>query len=64
MRYTFLIKKEEDKIPGIDLKIEGMSFKKVFKSLINQDSKWSGTIRYLNKKRRDIIHTIKNGKKI
>ena len=58
MRYKFKI--NEDGKPTIEK--EGMSFKKILKSLINQDPKWSGTIRYLNKKERDVTHTIKKGK--
>jgi|TARA_R100000008_G_scaffold75860_1_gene55311 hypothetical protein len=43
---------------------ESMSFKKLFKSLVNTNPKWTGFLRYTNKKGRPVTHDILNGKKI
>ena len=60
MKYKFKIteegKPEEEK--------EGMSFKKILKSLVTPNPKWSGWITYENKKGRMVTHSILNGKKI
>tara|TARA_R100001443_G_scaffold689_1_gene2749 strand:+ start:3042 stop:3224 length:183 start_codon:yes stop_codon:yes gene_type:complete len=59
MKYKFTItedgKEKEEK--------EGMSFKKILKSLVTPNPKWSGSIEYRNKKSRDMFHKILNGKK-
>ena len=59
MKYKFKITKDgsesEDK--------EGMSYKKLLKSLITAEPKWSGTIKYINKKQKDVIQFIRDGKK-
>jgi len=60
MKYKFKITKDgladsEDK--------EAMSYKKLLKSLITAEPKWSGTIKYINKKQKDVIHFIRNGRK-
>ena len=55
MRYKFKIQ-EEDK--------EAMSFKKLLKSLITPNPKWTGWIAYQNKKDKYVKHSILNGKRI
>ena len=60
MEYKFKIteegKPEEEK--------EGMSFKKILKSLVSTNPKWTGFLHYTNKKGRPVTHDILNGKKI
>jgi hypothetical protein len=60
MRYKFKVtedgKPEEEK--------EEMSFKKVLKSLVTSNPKWTGFMSYENKKGRYVVHSILNGKKI
>jgi|TARA_R100001244_G_scaffold54186_1_gene46891 hypothetical protein len=41
-----------------------MSFKKLLKSLVTPNPKWTGFISYTNKKGRWITHSILHGKKI
>ena len=43
---------------------ESMSFKKLLKSLVTPNPKWTGFISYENKKGRFVTHSILNGKKI
>ena len=60
MKYKFIILEEgqqqEEK--------EGMSYKKLLKSLTTSNPKWTGWIRYTNKKGKEVLHSISNGKKI
>jgi len=60
MKYKFKItedgKPEEEK--------EGMSFKKILKSLVEPNPKWTGFLSYENKKGKHVVHNIKEGKKI
>ena len=60
MRYKFKVtedgKPEEEK--------EEMSFKKLLKSLVTLNPKWTGFMSYENKKGRYVVHSIKNGKRI
>ena len=60
MKYKFTVAEEgkptEEK--------ESMSFKKLLKSLININPKWTGSLTYDNKKGRQVIHKIKNGRRI
>ncbi len=60
MKYKFKIvengKSEEEK--------EAMSFKKLLKSLVIPNPKWTGFMSYENKKGRYVVHSIKDGKKI
>ena len=60
MKYKFKVtedgKPEEEK--------ESMSYKKLLKSLVTSDPKWTGSISYENKKGRFVTHSILNGKKI
>ena len=59
MKYKFKIaedgKPEEEK--------EGMSFKRILKSLVNVNPKWTGFLNYTNKKGRSVTHNILKGKK-
>ena len=60
MKYKFIILEEgqqqEEK--------EAMSYKKLLKSLKATNSKWTGWIKYTNKKKQEVLHSISNGKKI
>ena len=60
MKYKFKIHEEgkegEEK--------EGMSFKKILKSLVTSNPKWNGWIAYKNKKDRYVKHIISNGKRV
>ena len=60
MKYKFIILEEgqqqEEK--------ESMSYKKLLKSLTTTNPKWTGWIRYTNKKGKEVLHSISNGKKI
>jgi len=60
MKYKFTVT-EEGKEPE---EKEGMSFKKILKSLVNTNPKWTGFMSYENKKGRWITHSILNGKRI
>ena len=58
MKYTFTVteegKESEQK--------ESMSFKKLLKSLITPNPKWTGLLNYNNKKGKSVTHRIVNGK--
>ena len=60
MRYKFKVtedgKPEEEK--------EAMSFKKLLKSLVTPNPKWTGWIAYQNKKDKYVKHSILNGKRV
>ena len=43
---------------------EGMSFKRILKSLVELNPKWTGWIAYKNKKDRYVKHNILKGKKV
>jgi len=43
---------------------EAMSFKKLLKSLVTLNPKWTGFLSYDNKKGRAVTHSIKDGKRI
>ena len=60
MRYKFKV--TEDGKEGIEK--EAMSFKKLFKSLVTPNPKWTGWIAYKNKKDKYVKHNILNGKRI
>ena len=60
MKYIFTVT-EEGKEPE---QKESMSFKKLLKSLITPNPKWTGLLNYNNKKGRSVTHIIKDGKKI
>ena len=60
MKYKFKVtedgKPEEEK--------DSMSFKRLLKSLVTPNPKWTGFLNYTNKKGRFVTHSIKDGKKI
>ena len=60
MKYKFKVtedgKPEEEK--------ESMSYKKLLKSLVTPNPKWTGLLNYNNKKGRFVTHSIQNGKRI
>ena len=60
MKYKFKVyedgKEVEDK--------EAMSFKKLLKSLVIPNPKWTGWIAYKNKKDKYVKHSILNGKRV
>ena len=60
MRYKFKV--TEDGKEGIEK--EAMSFKKLLKSLVTPNPKWTGWIEYKNKKDKYVKHNILNGKRI
>ena len=60
MKYKFKV--VEDGKPEIEK--EAMSFKKVLKSLVTPNPKWTGWIAYKNKKDKYVKHSILNGKRI
>ena len=60
MKYTFTVTEEGKEAE----QKESMSFKKLLKSLITPNPKWTGSLNYNNKKGREVTHTIRNGKKI
>ena len=59
MRYKFKV--TEDGKEGIEK--EAMSFKKVLKSLVTPNPKWTGWIAYKNKKDKYVKHNILNGRR-
>tara|TARA_R100001132_G_scaffold23806_1_gene22380 strand:+ start:394 stop:603 length:210 start_codon:yes stop_codon:yes gene_type:complete len=61
MKYTFTVK--EDGPDKETKQVPGMSYKKILKSLLNTQPKWSGMIEYTNKKGKSLMHLIRNGKK-
>ena len=60
MKYKYKVtedgKPEEEK--------DSMSFKRLLKSLVTPNPKWTGFLNYTNKKGRFVTHSIKDGKKI
>ena len=60
MRYKFKVSEEGKE----RVEKEAMSFKKLKKSLLNANPKWSGIIGYNNKKDRWVNHCFTNGKKV
>ena len=60
MKYKFTMS-EDGKEPE---QKESMSFKKLLKSLVTPNPKWTGFISYENKKGRFVTHSILHGKKI
>ena len=60
MKYKFKViedgKPEEEK--------EAMSFKKLLKSLVTPNPKWTGLLNYTNKKGRSVTHRILGGRRI
>ena len=60
MKYTFTILEDGQ----AEEKKDGMSYKRILKSLLTTNPKWTGWIRYINKKNKEILHSISNGKRI
>ena len=60
MRYKFKV--TEDGKPEVEK--EAMSFKKLLKSLVTPNPKWTGWIAYKNKKDKYVRHSTLNGKRI
>ena len=60
MRYKFKVYEEGKEIEDK----KAMSFKKLLKSLVTPNPKWTGFISYENKKGRYVTHSILKGKKI
>ena len=60
MKYTFTILEDGQ----AEEKKHGMSYKRILKSLVTANPKWTGWIRYINKKNKEILHSISNGKRI
>ena len=60
MRYKFKVTEDGKE----EIEKEAMSFKKLFKSLVTPNPKWTGWIAYKNKKDKYVKHSILNGKRI
>ena len=60
MRYKFKVYEEGKEIEDK----EAMSYKKLLKSLVIPNPKWTGFMSYENKKGRYVVHSILNGKRI
>jgi len=60
MKYKFKIQEGDKEIE----EKEGMSYKKILKSLVTLNPKWSGWIAYKNKKDKYVKHSILNGKRV
>ena len=60
MRYKFKVYEEGKEIEAK----EAMSFKKLLKSLVTPNPKWTGWIAYQNKKGKYVKHSILKGKRI
>ena len=59
MKYKFKVTEDGKE----EIEKEAMSFKKLLKSLVTPNPKWTGMIVYKNKKGRDTGHAILKGKK-
>ena len=59
MKYKFKVTEDGKE----EIEKEEMSFKKVLKSLVTSNPKWTGYMSYKNKKARMVYHNILNGKK-
>ena len=60
MKYKFKVTEDGKE----EIEKEEMSFKKVLKSLVTSNPKWTGFMSYENKKGRYVVHSILNGKRI
>jgi len=60
MRYKFKVTEDGKE----EIEKEAMSFKKLLKSLVTPNPKWTGWIAYKNKKDKYVKHNILNGKRI
>ena len=59
MRYKFKVTEDSKE----EIEKEEMSFKKLLKSLVTSNPKWTGFMSYENKKGKHVVHNILNGKK-
>ena len=59
MKYKFKVHEDGQG----EVEKEAMSFKKLLKSLVTPNPKWTGFMSYKNKKGRMVYHNILNGKK-
>ena len=59
MKYKFKVHEDGQG----EVEKEAMSFKKLLKSLVIPNPKWTGYISYKNKKKRIVYHNILNGKR-
>ena len=59
MRYKFKVTEDGKE----EIEKEAMSFKKVLKSLVTPNPKWTGWIAYKNKKDKYVKHNILNGRR-
>ena len=60
MKYKFKVHEDGQE----QVEKEAMSYKKLLKSLTTSNPKWTGWIKYKNKKGKEVLHSISNGKKI
>ena len=60
MRYKFKVYEEGKEVEDK----EAMSFKKILKSLVTPNPKWTGFMSYENKKGKYVVHSILNGKRV
>ena len=60
MRYKFKVTEDVKE----EIEKEAMSFKKLLKSLVTPNPKWTGFMSYENKKGRMVTHSILKGKRI
>ena len=60
MKYKFKIQEDGKEVE----EKEGMSYKKILKSLVTPNPKWTGWIAYKNKKDKYVKHNILKGKRI
>ena len=60
MRYKFKVTEDGKE----EIEKEAMSFKKLLKSLVNPNPKWTGFMSYENKKGRHVVHSILKCKRI
>ena len=60
MRYKFKVTEDGKE----EIEKEAMSFKKLLKSLVTPNPKWTGWIAYKNKKDKYVKHSILNGKRV
>jgi len=60
MRYKFKVTEDGKE----EIEKEAMSFKKLLKSLVTPNPKWTGWIAYKNKKDRYVKHNILKGKRV
>ena len=59
MRYKFKVTEDGKE----EIEKESMSFKKLLKSLVTPNPKWTGFMSYKNKKDKYVKHNILNGKR-